>query len=230
VAWRDGGVAAPADAPWRQLLVLLLGLDVALLLLHLGTEGSLAVLGAGPAASADRALLGAAAPLQLLAFAALAVGTRANGLPPDRPATVAAVVLALADATSLPSRLATAVVELGASPALLPVAKLATAGAVATLVLALLLRRPGRGGPLGRIVLRLTLGLGTVAVLLDAAAPLTLRGVLPRSILDGLEELAEAAVASWALAAGCRVLLRPASLSRYGRTNPRQTCASALGM
>ena len=137
-----------------------------------------------------------------------------TGAPPrDRLAAFAAAVLALADVADLTARLATAAATVTGSPYAMPIAKLTTAGGVAVLVAAPLLLRSGGAGPLGRIVLRLTLGLGATAVLLDAAVPLMLRDALPRSILDGVEELAEAAIASWALAAGWRTMLRPACLS-----------------
>jgi hypothetical protein len=222
VARRRGGAAAPADAPSRQLLALLLGLDLALLILHVGTEAAFAVLGgarlgAAPSTSSDHSLLGAAAPIQLLAFAALALLAAPRGAawapPRDRIAAFAATVLALADVADLTARLATAAATMTGSPSAMPIAKLATAGGVAVLVAAPLLLRSGGAGPLGRIVLRLTLGLGATAVLLDAAVPLMLRDALPRSIFDGAEELAEAAIASWALAAGWRTMLRPAYLS-----------------
>ncbi len=207
MAPRIAGVSASADAAGRELLTLLLGLDLALLLLHLGTEAALAAsgarFGAAVPVSADRALLGAAAPLQLLAFSAVVLAARAAG-PPERLAAAAAAALALVDAAGLVARLARPAAAATGGLLTLPAAKLAVAAAVAAPIVALLLLRSGSPGPLGRAILRLTLGLGVVTLVSELAGLLLPRGAASRSVLDGLEEFGEAAMASGALAAAYR--------------------------
>lgn len=199
----SGSTGSSSSPRRRQLLTLLLGLDLALLLLHLGTEAALAATGTrAGVVSADHALLGVATHLQLLAIAAAALaGSSATGAP-DLRAAAAAAALALADAADVTARLAVPL-AMTIGPLTVPAAKVAVAGAVVGPIVALLLLRPGGPGPFGRAVLLLTLALSLVGFVSEVAGSLLPGGAAARAILDGLEEFAEAAVASWTLAVVC---------------------------
>ena len=206
--------SAAADVARGQLLVLLLGLGIGLALVHLGSAAAGAWAWAGgagtSAGSADTALLGLLAPAQLALGGGLAALAAREGR--DRGlawAAAVAIVLALADAASLPTRLAPLLAShldgLGL-PGLSPVktGKLLIGGGLAASLVGVLLATgwTTEARRLGRVLMGFIIGSASTALLLDVPAglgPIGLGGSASL-LLDAVEETVEAALASRVLA------------------------------
>jgi hypothetical protein len=218
----------------RAVAELLVGIDLALLLLHLAAGLPLLLRGVSGAAitaalgTADDSLLGLMAPGQYAAAALLlAACARGGGSAGLWRAAAAAGLLALGDLLSLPALLGgAAAAALGLSPSLglvpAQLGKLAVGGALAAL-LGALAGPPARSADpearaAGRILLLAALALAGIDLLLDLPGAWLGPGVMSGLMLDPLEELAEALTASAALVVLVRQLVPEQALMSHCKT------------